>query len=141
MGYDLHITRRKNWSEAGRDISIEEWLAYVQKDDELSLSLGDGPGFAKWSGKSKLPDPWLDWSSGNVYTKNPDGPLVDKMLGFLPMEPSSDPDVITGVAASPGTVQGTAKVVRSLRADELAHLKQSALNYVAHAASYRAQQI
>jgi pyruvate,water dikinase len=40
--------------------------------------------------------------------------VVDKMLGFLPIEPSSDPDVITGVAASPGTVQGTAKVVRSL---------------------------
>jgi len=40
--------------------------------------------------------------------------LVDKMLGFLPVEPSTDPDVITGVAASPGTVQGTAKVVRSL---------------------------
>jgi pyruvate,water dikinase len=36
------------------------------------------------------------------------------MLGLLPVEPSSDPDVITGVAASPGTVQGTAKVVRSL---------------------------
>ena len=40
--------------------------------------------------------------------------LVDKMLGFLPVEPSTDPSVITGVAASPGTVQGTAKVVRSL---------------------------
>jgi rifampicin phosphotransferase len=40
--------------------------------------------------------------------------LVDKMLGFLPMEPSTDPDVIVGVAASPGSVQGTAKVVRSL---------------------------
>ena len=36
------------------------------------------------------------------------------MLGFLPVEPSTDPDVIVGVAASPGTVQGTAKVVRSL---------------------------
>src|SRR6185503_8551305 len=40
--------------------------------------------------------------------------IVDKMLGFLPVEPSTDPDVITGVAASPGSVQGTAKVVRSL---------------------------
>jgi phosphohistidine swiveling domain-containing protein len=48
--------------------------------------------------------------------------LVDKMLGFLPVEPSSDPDVITGVAASPGTVQGTAKVVRSLlEASKLQH--------------------
>ena len=40
--------------------------------------------------------------------------MVDKMLGLLPAEPSTDPDVITGVAASPGTVQGVAKVVRSL---------------------------
>ena len=30
--------------------------------------------------------------------------------GFLPVEPSTDPDVIVGVAASPGTVQGTASV-------------------------------
>jgi len=40
--------------------------------------------------------------------------VVDKMLGLLPVEPSTDPDVITGVAASPGSVQGTAKVVRTL---------------------------
>ena len=40
--------------------------------------------------------------------------IVDKMLGLLPVEPSSDPSIITGVAASPGSVQGTAKVVRSL---------------------------
>jgi rifampicin phosphotransferase len=40
--------------------------------------------------------------------------VVDKMLGLLPVEPSSDPEVITGVAASPGSVQGKAKVVRSL---------------------------
>jgi pyruvate,water dikinase len=40
--------------------------------------------------------------------------MVDKMLGLLPVEPSTDPDVIAGVAASPGTVRGTAKVVRSL---------------------------
>jgi phosphohistidine swiveling domain-containing protein len=40
--------------------------------------------------------------------------IVDKMLGFLPLEPSSDPSIISGVAASPGTAQGTAKVVRTL---------------------------
>lgn len=40
--------------------------------------------------------------------------MVDKMLGLLPVEPSTDPDVISGVPASPGSVQGTAKVVRSL---------------------------
>jgi phosphohistidine swiveling domain-containing protein len=40
--------------------------------------------------------------------------LVDKMLGLLPIEPSTEADVINGVAASPGLVQGTAKVVRTL---------------------------
>jgi rifampicin phosphotransferase len=51
-------------------------------------------------------------------TPNTDDPffiaIVDKMLGLLPVEPSTDPNVITGVAASPGTAQGTAKVVKSL---------------------------
>jgi pyruvate,water dikinase len=40
--------------------------------------------------------------------------IVDKMLGFLPIEPSTDPSIITGVPASPGTAQGTVKVVRTL---------------------------
>jgi rifampicin phosphotransferase len=48
--------------------------------------------------------------------------VVDKMLGLLPIEPSTDPDVITGVAASPGTARGTAKVVRTL--EEASKLRQ-----------------
>jgi pyruvate,water dikinase len=39
--------------------------------------------------------------------------VLRKMLG-VPPEPSSDPNVITGTGASPGTVQGRAKVVYSL---------------------------
>ena len=54
-----------------------------------------------------------------------------------------------GSLVTPGTkgpprslVMGSpAKVVRALRTDELAHLEQSALNYVEHAASYLAQGI
>jgi phosphohistidine swiveling domain-containing protein len=54
---------------------------------------------------------------GQPTPANPDPffiAVVDKMLGLLPVEPSSDPSIINGVAASPGTAQGTAKVVRSL---------------------------
>ena len=54
---------------------------------------------------------------GEATPANPDPffiAIVDKMLGFLPLEPSTDPAIITGVAASPGTAQGTAKVVRTL---------------------------
>ena len=39
--------------------------------------------------------------------------VIGKMFG-IPPEPSRDPDVITGIAASPGLVQGRAKVVRTL---------------------------
>jgi pyruvate,water dikinase len=39
--------------------------------------------------------------------------VLRKMLG-VPPEPSRDPDVITGTGASPGTVQGRAKVVPDL---------------------------
>src|SRR5262249_48890511 len=39
--------------------------------------------------------------------------ILRKMLG-VPPGPSRDPDVITGTGASPGTVQGRAKVMRNL---------------------------
>ncbi len=40
--------------------------------------------------------------------------ILVKMLGAVPPEPSADPAVIRGTAASPGTVQGKAKVVHNL---------------------------
>jgi hypothetical protein len=81
MGYDLHITRKEDWSdEQGPAIGAVEWLRIVEQDPELHLETINGPYFAIWSGPSKYPDPWLDWSDGNVYTKNPDQPLIRKML-------------------------------------------------------------
>lgn len=82
MGYDLHITRRKDWSAKGHHIRAEEWLAYVKKDPELLLSRENGPYFARWNGPSKYPDPWLDWHDGNIFSKNPDEPLIDKMVAI-----------------------------------------------------------
>jgi len=82
VGYDLHITRRKDWSEAGNDITVEDWLAYVAKDPELSPFPGNSAHMARWSGKSKYPDPWLNWFNGNIYTKNPDEALIDKMVAI-----------------------------------------------------------
>ena len=84
MGYDLHITRAKYWFEnEGYEISPEEWIELVQSDDELKLAGYNGDYFALWSGESKYKDPWLDWSRGNIYSKNPDGPIIGKMLEIL----------------------------------------------------------
>ena len=45
--------------------------------------------------------------------QDPLGVAFAKFFG-VPPEPSRDPDIIQGLGASPGTVQGTAKVVRTL---------------------------
>ena len=81
MGYDFHITRAKSWPENDdNQISPQEWLAWIEQDPELTLSPEGGPYFAVWKGKSAHPDAWLDWSRGNIYTKNPDEALIDKMV-------------------------------------------------------------
>jgi phosphohistidine swiveling domain-containing protein len=46
-------------------------------------------------------------------TDDPFVQAIIKMYG-MPPEPSEDPNIITGIGASPGTVQGRAKVVRDL---------------------------
>ncbi len=81
MGYDLHITRAKFWSE-NEDCKItpEEWLAIAAQDPELGLERKNGPYSTNWSGKSVLSEPWLNWSAGNIYTKNPDWALINKMV-------------------------------------------------------------
>jgi hypothetical protein len=82
MGYDLHITRRANWYDEGNDITTDEWFEFVKNDSELQLKTENGPYFAEWSGKSALQEPWLDWSHGQIQTKNPDDALIDKMVSI-----------------------------------------------------------
>jgi hypothetical protein len=81
MGYDLHITRAESWADnEGAAITADEWLAAVRADPELTPAPENGPYFVRWSGPSRYPDPWLDWSGGNVYTKYPDSALLRKMV-------------------------------------------------------------
>jgi hypothetical protein len=83
MGYDLHITRAEQWTESEQlSITADEWLAYVATDPELRLAGYNGPYFALWSGPSKHPDPWFDWSRGCIETKNPDPPLIAKAIAI-----------------------------------------------------------
>ena len=69
MGYELHITRAESWSEnAGAEITADEWLTVVRLDPELEIDTTQGPYFARWSGQSRYPDPWLD---GHPVTSTP----------------------------------------------------------------------
>jgi hypothetical protein len=82
VGYDIHIIRSDHWSdiEPDQQITAQEWLAYVSGDPELQLAGYNGEYFALWSGQSRYPDPWFDWSLGRIHTKNPDPPLVAKAI-------------------------------------------------------------
>jgi hypothetical protein len=82
MGYDLHITRRTRWFDSGRDITANEWLAYVAADPELVLQPGNSSYFALCSGDSQLDQPWLDWADGQICTKYPDSSLITKMVAI-----------------------------------------------------------
>lgn len=84
MGYDFHITRAEHWADEDQTlISSEEWLAVVRSDPELRLDPQNGPNFAIWidflTGSEKG---WFDWRDGAIFTKNPDAPLLAKMLSL-----------------------------------------------------------
>lgn len=81
MGVEFYITRAEFWAEnEGQDITIEEWQVIVNSDEELKLDTKNGEFFALWTGTSAYDAPWLDWESGNIYTKWPDTGLYRKML-------------------------------------------------------------
>jgi len=81
MGVELHITRADLWADnEGKEITTDEWLAYVASDPELKPDTRNGQYFVLWLGRSAYEEPWLDWFQGNVSTKWPDTALYRKML-------------------------------------------------------------
>jgi hypothetical protein len=97
MGYELHITRREPWADTETpDISIDEWLTYVNSDKELELTNGydikigsevlhqNVPGYCEWKAHPTEQEansrPWFSYWKGSVDTKNPDAPTIRKMI-------------------------------------------------------------
>jgi hypothetical protein len=82
MGYDLHITRRDDWTDDGDDISDEEFVKYVQADKEFTYPGENGDDCADWRSPKSGYQSWLCWSDGQIYTKNPEAELIDKMVAI-----------------------------------------------------------
>ena len=93
MGYDVHITRREDWSDTeGPDIPEADWRSVVEGDPELRL-VGAAeratPGgeilryedqdLAEWSGHPAEDVVWFDFWHGQVIVKNPDELTLAKM--------------------------------------------------------------
>ena len=80
MGYDIHVTRAEFWAEnEGHEISLDEWLRYVESDSEVQRDPQNSPTDFLFLAHPKEPWP-LWWQSGDVFTKNPDKATVQKMI-------------------------------------------------------------
>jgi len=97
MGYEVHITRKKEWfSEDGPALSLEDWLDYVSRDHELRADgfaeattpsgdtiRVDSPGIAVWtaySGHSVDGNmAWFCHFGDRITVKNPDPEILQKM--------------------------------------------------------------
>src|SRR5687768_18275222 len=63
MGYDLHITRRKSWSDNdGPAITEAEWNALITAEPDLADA--------------------LYWERGEIICKNPDEAMIDRMVAL-----------------------------------------------------------
>ena len=98
MGYDVHITRKEDWSDQdGPSIPRAEWLEYVETDKSLSLekeAVVTNAAGAEFSVQDETLAVWKDWpasepgrneawmwsSGGNVMAKNPDQAFLQKMF-------------------------------------------------------------
>ena len=98
MGYELHITRRPDWS-GGPSIDLDEWHEVVASDPELRLdgaataTTSDGlsisvssPGLAVWVSYSGHESDgnmaWFDHREGEIVVKNPDEEIISKMIAI-----------------------------------------------------------
>lgn len=98
MGYNVHITRKKDWNDQDGDgITSQEWLECVETDPTMRLdgsaeaTTEDGDtirveaaGLAVWVGYSGHGATgnfaWFDLDGrGNVTVKNPDAEILQKM--------------------------------------------------------------
>ena len=93
MGYDVHITRKKEWSdEDGPRITESEWKGYVASDPEMIVTgvaehtnpQGETiritqPLLTEWRQHSSCSPVWFSYFEGSLTVKNPDEECLAKM--------------------------------------------------------------
>lgn len=98
MGYDLHITRKDDWSDTdGREITLEEWILYTSGDTSLKIdrdhsaeqdpAVASGakePGHAIWvkwpARKEGQREAWVWHAQGNLIAADPDASFRRKLF-------------------------------------------------------------
>jgi hypothetical protein len=80
MNSTVHITRADDYrSNAGSEISEEEWLRVVEMDPELVPVPQHGRHAVKWAAHPDRHDQLLEWSAGNIVIRAVDEDLIQKL--------------------------------------------------------------
>jgi hypothetical protein len=79
-GYDLHITRKIHWADAGGPrISLAEWCSYAQQDKEIQHDRQNSENdFIVSAGGESFPL-WYEPKLGELRTKGPSKRAVEKL--------------------------------------------------------------
>jgi hypothetical protein len=99
MGYDIRITKQKDWfdEDETKHISLQEWVGFIADDADMRLDKyaeavfpnGEGLIFeneglgvwTKYSGHGLNGNyAWLYYDTGAIVCKNPDDEIIGKML-------------------------------------------------------------
>jgi hypothetical protein len=80
-GYDVHITRKAQWSDdTGPRITIGEWLDYVKSDPEVKRDpLNSANDFIVTSSSESFPM-WFEPSLGELRMKDPSDKALSKLI-------------------------------------------------------------
>lgn len=88
MGYYLNIIRKKDYTDWEEDsnISLEEWFAFIELDEELELFPEDNHspvGLCYWLAHVYEGTDYhicFDYGQGRIGAKNPDEETIAKMI-------------------------------------------------------------
>lgn len=80
MGYSIHITRKASASDPdGPQISLQEWVSWVERDPSLQWEPELGEHFAVFADPSEADPSWLVWDRGSLESKHPSRAMIAKM--------------------------------------------------------------
>jgi hypothetical protein len=102
MGYDIHITRKQDWSEGNNNhISLDEWQNYITSQNDFYEEDSNADLLKIFVWKHSLGLTPFIYSEGNISIKNPNDKELQKALEiaqFLNAEVQGDDGEIYSLA-------------------------------------------
>lgn len=83
MGYDIHITRRRHWSDTGDpEISFPEWQTLVNSDPQLEPvgETGREESIIMMCDETRHSARYFHYLDGQIFVKKPCTAVLMKML-------------------------------------------------------------